>query len=132
MSVELIQKYYDKFNKGQFEEMLSLLSADVSHEVNEGEPQLGVDKFRAFMKIMDDHYTEQVTELAVFSSGASGRFAAEFYIEGVYKKSQEGLPAAKNQKYRLRVGAFFEVKNDKITRVTNYYNLNKWIALVKN
>lgn len=132
MSTELIQKYYDHFNKGQFEDMIALLSTDVSHEVNEGEPQIGVEKFRAFMRVMDEHYSEKVVELAVFDSHTPNRFAAEFFIEGIYKKSQQGLPEAKNQKYRLRVGAFFEVKGDKISRVTNYYNLNKWIALVKS
>lgn len=111
--------------------MLSLLADDVVHEVNEGEPHLGIDKFRAFMKIMDEHYSEQVVDLAVFSSDAQNRFAAEFFIDGVYKKSYAGLPEARNQKYKLRVGAFFEVFEGKIKRVTNYYNLNKWIELVK-
>lgn len=131
MSVELIQKYYDNFNKAKFNDMLSLLADDVRHEVNEGEPQMGIEKFRAFMKVMDEHYSEQVVDLVVFSAGNAHRFSAEFYIDGVYKKSQAGLPEAKNQKYNLRVGAFFEVSEGKIKRVTNYYNLNKWIELVK-
>jgi steroid delta-isomerase-like uncharacterized protein len=131
MSVELIQKYYDCFNKAKFNDMLSLLANDVVHEVNEGEPQVGVDKFRTFMKVMDEHYSEQIVDLAVFTSGAQNRFAAEFFIDGVYKKSHPGLPEGKNQKYHLRVGAFFEVFEGKIKRVTNYYNLNKWIKLMK-
>jgi hypothetical protein len=30
----------------------------------------------------------------------------------------------------LPAGAFFELKDGKISRVTNYYNLNDWIAQV--
>lgn len=131
MSVELIQTYYNHFNSEKFDQMLSLVTDDVVHEVNEGEPQVGVDKFRSFMKIMDAHYSEKVVDIVVFSAGVKDRFAAEFFIEGVYKKSYEGLPPARNQKYRLRVGAFFEVREGKISRVTNYYNLNKWIELVR-
>ena len=41
-----------------------------------------------------------------------------------------GLPPAHGQKYRLPAGAFFEVRNGKVARVTNYYNLQDWIAQV--
>jgi hypothetical protein len=40
------------------------------------------------------------------------------------------LPEAKQQHYRLPVGAFFSIKNNKISRVTNYYNLQDWISQV--
>jgi len=130
MSAQLIQTYYDSFNKMDFNKMLSLLSADVVHEVNEGEPQIGVETFKKFMGVMDAHYSEQVKDLVVFTSSNPQRFAAEFFIDGVYKKTQEGLPPANNQKYYIKVGAFFEVKDNKITRVTNHYNLANWINVV--
>ncbi len=130
MSADLIQTYYDSFNKMDFKKMLSLLSDDVVHEVNEGEPQIGIEKFKKFMDVMDAHYSEQVKDLVIFSSSHPHRFAAEFYIDGVYKKTQEGLPQANNQKYYIKVGAFFEVKNNKIQRVTNHYNLANWIKVV--
>jgi steroid delta-isomerase-like uncharacterized protein len=126
----VIEKYYDAFNQQNFEEMLALLTDDVRHDVNEGENELGKDKFRAFLKVMDEHYTEKVVDLVVMSGGGGERMSAEFFIEGTYKKSQKGLPPANNQFYRLPVGAFFEVKGGKIARVTNYYNLAHWIKLV--
>ncbi|MEQ1841911.1 MAG: nuclear transport factor 2 family protein, partial [Verrucomicrobiales bacterium] len=58
------------------------------------------------------------------------RSAAEFFIRGTYLKSDEGLPPANGQTYHLRVGAFFEVADGRITRVTNYYNLPDWIRQV--
>lgn len=111
--------------------MLSYLDENVRHDINQGASEVGLGKFKDFLGVMDAHYTEKVVNLVVMASGDS-RAAAEFFIDGVYKKSQEGLPPAKGQKYKIPVGAFFEIKNGKITRVTNYYNLNDWIAQVSH
>lgn len=51
-------------------------------------------------------------------------------MHGVYHTTDEGLPEATGQTYVLAGGAFFDVQGDKITRVTNYYNLQEWIAQV--
>lgn len=125
----IIEQYYQAFNSQNWEGMLNLLSDDVRHDINEGGQEVGKDKFRAFLKVMDEHYTEKVVDLVVME-GENGRVAAEFFIEGVYKKTQQGLPEARNQSYRIPVGAFFEIKNDRIARVTNYYNLANWIKAV--
>ena len=51
-------------------------------------------------------------------------------VHGEYLRSDEGLPEAKGQKYVLPGGAFFEIRHGKIARVSNYYNLQDWIAQV--
>ena len=51
-------------------------------------------------------------------------------MNGIYKQGEEGLPPAHGQSYILPAAAFLEVKNEKITRVTTYYNLQHWMALV--
>jgi steroid delta-isomerase-like uncharacterized protein len=79
---------------------------------------------------MDRCYREQVVELTVFASDDGTRAAAEFYIEGAYLATDDGLPPATGQTYRLRVGAFFEMRAGKISRVTHYYNLAEWLAAV--
>lgn len=131
MSAQLIKNYYDAFNKKDMFRFFNYLSDDVSHGLNQGPVQKGVPAFRNFMAEMDACYDEQVVDLVVFESSTPGRFSAEFVIKGTYLKSQKGLPPAKGQKYQLPVGAFFEVKNGKVSRITNYYNLNDWIAQVK-
>ena len=45
-----------------------------------------------------------------------------------YLVADEGLPAAHGQSYVLPGGAFFELDERGITRVSNYYNLPDWIA----
>jgi steroid delta-isomerase-like uncharacterized protein len=125
----LIETYYAAFNSGDREALLELLADDVVHEVNEGEAETGREKFRAFLQRMDRSYRETVEELVVFT-GSTNRAAAEFYIRGEYLATDDGLPEGTGQTYRLRVGAFFEARLGKITRVTNYYNLRTWLRLV--
>ncbi|HCN78333.1 MAG TPA: isopropylmalate/homocitrate/citramalate synthase, partial [Verrucomicrobiales bacterium] len=38
---------------------------------------------------------------------------------------------AMGQTPRLRVGAFFDIAGGRITRVTNYYNLEDWLRQVR-
>ena len=51
-------------------------------------------------------------------------------MNGEYLATDEGLPEAKGQTYKLPAGAFFELRDGKVSRVTNYYDLNDWIAQV--
>jgi len=126
----LIADYYATFNGGDREALLSLLAEGVKHDVNQGGREEGQEVFRAFLQRMDRCYKEQVEELQVFASEDGTRAAAEFYINGSYVNTDEGLPPATGQPYRLRVGAFFDITDGKVARVTNYYNLEEWLALV--
>ncbi|MEQ8662527.1 MAG: isopropylmalate/homocitrate/citramalate synthase, partial [Gammaproteobacteria bacterium] len=49
---------------------------------------------------------------------------------GEYLATDEGLPAAHGQRYRLPAGAFFDVRDGRVARVTNYYNLPNWVDQV--
>ena len=44
--------------------------------------------------------------------------------------ADEGLPPANGQRYVLPGGAFFDIANGRIARVSNYYNLPDWIRQV--
>ncbi len=129
-TADLIQRYYDTFNGGDREALLDLLADDVAHDINQGDTEEGKAAFRAFLKKMDHSYAEQVQDLVIMTSNFGTHAAAEFYIQGTYLKTDEGLPPATGQTYRLRVGAFFDVRDGLIFRVTNYYNLNKWLRMV--
>ncbi len=128
---ELIKKYYENFNAKNFEGMISLLTDDAIHDTNQGERSVGKDVFRSFMKDMDRCYDENLTDLVIMTNDEGTRASAEFVIHGVYKVTAEGLPPANGQKYVLPVGCFFDIKGGKIARVTNYYNLNDWLKMVK-
>ncbi|MBB5039260.1 ketosteroid isomerase-related protein [Prosthecobacter dejongeii] len=129
-TARLIETYYATFNAGNREAMLALLTEDVVHDINQGASEAGRETFRAFLNRMDRSYREEVTELAVMPHADGTRAAAEFYILGTYLQTDDGLPPATGQTYRLRVGAFFDIRDGKIARVTNYYNLEEWLRQV--
>lgn len=129
-AIELIRNYYQAFNAGDREAFLQLLADDIVHDINQGKTETGVSAFRAFLQRMDQSYREQVVDLEVFANDQGSRAAAEFYIDGTYLSTDEGLPPATGQTYHLRVGAFFEIRDGKVSRITNYYNLNDWLQQV--
>lgn len=126
----LIEDYYAAFNRHDSEGMLTLLTADVIHDINQGHRETGRDSFRAFMQRMDRSYRESVREVTVMANPDGSRAAAEFVVDGSYLATDEGLPEAKGQTYSLAAGAFFEVRDGLIARVTNWYNLQDWLKQV--
>lgn len=129
-TIALISSYYDAFNRADWEGMLALLTDDVVHDLNQGARETGREAFRAFLARMDRSYTEQLRDITVMASADGTRAAAEYVVHGTYKASDAGLPEARGQQYVLPGGAFFEVRDGRIARVSNYYNLNDWIAQV--
>jgi len=126
----LITAYYDAFNAGDTDRMLDMVHDEVEHHVNEGQVRKGKDLFRAFNAHMTDSYRENLTDMVIFANEAGDRAAAEFVVNGTYLKTDEGLPEAKGQTYRLPAGAFFTIRDGKVARVTTYYNLADWTKQV--
>ncbi len=129
-ALETIRAYYDAFNRQDMDAFLALLTDDVVHDINQGERQVGKDIFAKFMQHMSHCYKENLTDMVIMASEDGKRASAEFIVNGEYLKTDEGLPQANGQTYVLPAGAFFELKDGKVARVTNYYNLNDWIAQV--
>jgi steroid delta-isomerase-like uncharacterized protein len=126
----LITRYYDAFNRGDTEGMLALVAEDIVHDVNQGERRVGKERFHAFCARMSHHYRERLDSIAIMVDADGRRAAAEFNVNGTYLVTDEGLPEAKGQTYRLPAGAFFVVEDGRIRRVTTYYNLTEWIIQV--
>lgn len=131
-ALDTVQRYYRCFNEKDWEGMLALLSDDIRHEVNQGDARVGIDHYRAFLAHMDECYDERLDDLMFFTEPSGRRVACEFTVHGVYKKTDGDLVPAHGQRYTLPAGAFLEVSNGKITRVTTYYNLPLWINLVSS
>ncbi|MFZ2725483.1 MAG: ketosteroid isomerase-related protein [Methylococcaceae bacterium] len=129
-SIVLVQNYYAAFNGGDMETFLNLLTDDVIHDINQGKREVGKAAFETFMGGMNTNYQEQLVDMVIMASADGSRASAEFVVLGEYLQTDEGLPEAKGQKYRLPAGAFFEIRDNKVARITNYYNLQDWIAQV--
>lgn len=126
----LIASYYAAFNAGDMQSFLELLADDVVHDINQGHRETGKAAFATFMERMNKNYKEQLTDIVIMASNDGTRAAAEFIVNGTYKNTDEGLPPARGQTYVLPAGAFFDVRKGKISRVTNYYNLQDWVKQV--
>ena len=126
----LIDRYYAAFNAGDAEAMLACLADDVAHDINQGERVTGKAAFRAFLAHMDRCYRERLEAIVVMVAPGEARAAAEFIVRGEYLATDQGLPPASGQTYTLPAGAFFEIADGLITRVTVYYNLADWMRQV--
>ncbi len=126
----LIQRYYDAFNRGDAAGMLACLADDVRHDVNQGARRAGKALFAQFCAHMARCYKERLADIVIMASENGARAAAEFTVLGEYVATDEGLPEAKGQRYVLPAGAFFEIADGLISRVTTYYNLAEWMEQV--
>lgn len=129
-AAQLIERYYSAFNRGDMHGFLALLTDDVEHEINQGGVEIGKAAFARFMERMNLHYREQVLDLVIMTEAKGQRVAAEFNVQGTYLKTDPGLPEARGQTYLLPVGAFFTIRDGKVARVSNYYNLQTWLKMV--
>ena len=130
-ATELVLTYYTAFNRGDWEGMLALLTDDVAHDLNQGNRETGREAFATFLSRMDASYREQLRDIVVLATLDGQRAAAEYVVHGEYLHTDEGLPPADGQTYALPGGAFFDIRDDRIARVTNYYNLQDWIRQVR-
>jgi steroid delta-isomerase-like uncharacterized protein len=122
----IIEHYFDGFNIGDTDGMLSCLSDDIAHYVNEGGVRRGKDMFRDFCDHMTKCYSEELTDMTLFETKDGKRAAAEYVVNGTYINTDDGLPEADGQIYILPAGSFFTLESGLITRITTYYNLADW------
>ncbi len=129
-AIERVLDYYAAFNRGDWSAMLDCLHDAVIHDLNQGARETGRAAFAAFLARMDASYREQLRDLVVMATADGDRAAAEYVVHGKYLRTDAGLPVASGQTYVLPGGAFFELREGKIARVTNYYNLQAWVGQV--
>lgn len=130
MTRATLETYYTAFNAGDAAGMLACLTDDIEHRVNEGGIRRGKALFTEFCSHMGVSYRETLKDMVIFVNEDATRGAAEFVVHGEYLKTDPGLPEAKGQRYILPAGAFFDLRDGKIARVTTFYNLQDWVAQV--
>ena len=130
-ATEVVLAYYAAFNRGDWAGMQALLADDVVHDLNQGPRETGKVAFAAFQQRMARCYREQLKDVVVLASPDGLRAAAEYVVHGEYLQADDGLPPAHGQAYVLPGGAFFDLRDGLIARVTNYYNLEHWLAQVR-
>lgn len=130
VAITAVLTYYQAFNRGDWDGMLAQLAEDVAHDANQGARHVGRKAFRSFLARMQRCYREELRDIVVMASPDGTRVAAEYVVHGTYLDTDEGLPTARGQTYVLPGGAFFELRDGKIARVSNHYNLREWLRQV--
>jgi steroid delta-isomerase-like uncharacterized protein len=128
---DLVQGYYDAFTRGDTRAMLEALADDVVHDINQGAREIGKLAFERFLERMNGCYRERLADVTVMMSEDCRRAAVEYTVHGTYIATDEGLPPARNQSYVIAGGAFLELEQGKIKRLTNYYNLQEWLRQIE-
>jgi steroid delta-isomerase-like uncharacterized protein len=130
----LVRAYYAAFNAGDVEAFLALLTDDVVHGISQGGQEVGKPAFRAFMAHMARCYRERIEDVVVMTEPGGTRAAAEFVVHGTYIATDPGVPSgtpeAAGQTYVLPAGAFFTLRDGKVARISNHYNLGDWVRQV--
>jgi steroid delta-isomerase-like uncharacterized protein len=126
----VIAAYYAAFNAGNVTAFLDLLTDDVQHDINQSGREVGKPAFAAFMAEMNRCYREKLADIVILTDASGTRASAEYTVHGEYLVAGHGMPPAHGQKYVLPGGAFFTLRDGKVARVTNYYNLPDWLAQV--
>jgi steroid delta-isomerase-like uncharacterized protein len=126
----LVERYCSAYNHADWEGMVDLLDEQVEHDPNPGERQVGRDRFRAFLGKMARCYLEVLTDVRILVSDDGSHATAEYIVSGQYLASDDGLPPARGQRYRLPGRAFFEIARGRIIRLGSHYSLPEWINQV--
>lgn len=131
---QTIRAYYAAFNAGDMARFLDLLTEDVVHHVSQGAQEAGKTAFGRFMAHMNRCYRERIDDLVVLTEPSGTHGAAEFMVHGTYVETDPGAPAgtppARGQSYALPGGAFFTLRDGKVARIANHYNLGEWVRQV--
>ena len=129
-AIELVLSYYDAMNRHDPGAVLALLADDVVHELNQGPREVGKAAFAAFLERIEGCYRERLSDIVVLASPDGLRAAAEYMVEGEYVADDIGMPPAQGQRYRMPGSAFFALREGRICRVSDHYNLQEWFSQV--
>jgi steroid delta-isomerase-like uncharacterized protein len=122
-AIQLIKTYFEALNDRNMSLFFSTLHPNVTHDINQGKTEKGIENFKKFMMKAVDSSRETFDNIVIMVSD-DGRYASALWVDhGTYVKNYPGEKMqAKNQHYTLPGGHFFEIQNGKISHVTTYYN----------
>lgn len=126
----LVERYYEAYNIQDLEALEALLADDVIFDVNRGQRESGKEAFVRCMRRNNSCYQEHIFDIEIMTNDDGSRVAAEFTVMGIYMGGNEALgeEPPMDLNYRLPGGAFFEVEDGQIVRVSANYNPQTLLA----
>ncbi|MBH3341897.1 nuclear transport factor 2 family protein [Pseudomonas mendocina] len=127
---DLLQRYFNALNDRDIRACLLLVSDELIVEPNQGFAEHGRDAFATFLERQQHCYRETLEPLVILAEPHGQHAACEYRVNGEYLATDEGLPEACGQRYEMRVGAFFEIQQGLISRISLHFNLPDWLAQI--
>ncbi len=129
---EIARTYYNAFNNKAWSRMAGLVHPDVLHFPNNNSLRTGRSAFLEYVQSNARRYDEWLTSFTYFANEAERKIAIEYVVNGKYIGNAPGFPPAHGQSYVLPGGAFFDVKDKLIYRISTYYNSHDWLDQVSS
>lgn len=121
-SKRIIENLYNYFNKSDLDKMFSLVSENVSQEINNNGVKMGKEEIIKYQKYSREHYKEQVSNLVYMISDDGRYVSVKFVVNGKYLKTDESKIPATGQTFVLDVFNYFEIRNNQIVDVKCFYD----------
>ena len=126
----IIKTYLDAANHDDATAIIALMHDDVAFDINQSTRQIGIDNLRLLLATKSAHCKEQLADAVIFSSEDGSRGAAEFTWKGSYIATIEGFPKANGQRFSMQAGLFFEIEDQKITRISSHRDMQEWVRQI--
>jgi steroid delta-isomerase-like uncharacterized protein len=119
--IELVKKWLDAMNEHKVDQMSSLCSEDaVGDEVADPPPAKGRDKIaKSYRELFEGFPGCKAEILNIF--GSQNQVLAEVRWTGTNKGAFRGTPAT-GKLVDIRIAYIFQIKNQKICKITEYYD----------
>ena len=120
-SRQLVLRYFDAINNQELDALSLLTSEDVLHDLQASDRRVGQQDLMEFFSQAYARCREHVFDIEVMVSVDGHRAAAEFTVLGIpLSGGEHGAAFGTGQTCRLHGGTFFEIRDDRIARISNY------------
>lgn len=130
-SKKIIENLYNYFNSSDLESLFSLVSENVSQEINNNGVKLGKEEIIKYQKYSREHYKEQVSNLVYMISDDGRYVSVRFVVNGEYLKTDESKIPATGQTYALDIFNYFEIRNNQIVDAKCFYDEASFIKQLR-
>lgn len=127
---DLLQGYFNALNERDIRACLARVSDELILQPNQGFTEHGRNAFAGFLERQLHCYREVLEPLVILVDPQGRHAACEYRVSGEYLATDDGLPEACGQRYEMRVGAFFDIRDGLISRISLHFNLPDWLAQV--
>lgn len=116
----LVQRYFEALNSQHFDDLETIVSPDIVHDVDSLDRRLGREDFLAYLEARASQYREHAFDIELMVNDDGTRVAAEYTLLGfpLAEHPQEAIAAS--QTYRISGGLFFQIEDGRITRVSQH------------